>query len=231
MFGGDVQATTVIVRSPDDLQRDARRVKATALIGGEDLSTCLALADVARELGALHFNVSCTADALRDADCRRHSFHICPSDAMLRDTRTQLKMPLDARVTAWDPALDRFGADTLNRRFEARFRRPMTADAWCGWFAAKVLWEGALRARSTDAQALTTYLESDTASFDGHKGRPLSFRAWDHQLRQPVYLMGGSTGVGILEAPASAGPEEASRDMLDRIGTPAARTTCRWTGQ
>jgi hypothetical protein len=38
-----------------------------------------------------------------------------------------------------------------------------------------------------DAQAILEYLES-APPFDGHKGRALTFRKGDHQLRQPIYL-------------------------------------------
>jgi hypothetical protein len=106
----------------------------------------------------------------------------------------------------------------------------MTAEAWLGWITVKVLWESSLRARSTDAKMLMQYMAGEGTQFDGHKGRPLSFRPWDHQLRQPVYVVSrderGATKV-VAELPASGPPEETSRDALDRLGTAASRSTCR----
>jgi ABC transporter substrate binding protein (PQQ-dependent alcohol dehydrogenase system) len=105
----------------------------------------------------------------------------------------------------------------------------MDGAAWAGWMAVKVLWEASLRARSTDGAALRAYLDRDATQFDGHKGWPLSFRAWDHQLRQPLYLVapaenGGTRIVG--EVPAGRG-EHSSREMLDRLGADATASACR----
>ena len=152
------------------------------------------------------------------------------SSSSWRDAASRSQSPANAEAVAWDPSLTRFGADTLNERFRARFSRPMTAEAWLGWFAVKVLWESSLRARSTDSKMLMQYMARDGTQFDGHKGRPLSFRAWDHQLRQPIYLVTkderGSTKV-VAEVPTADSPEETSRETLDRLGTPASRSACR----
>jgi ABC-type branched-subunit amino acid transport system substrate-binding protein len=232
MFGGTVEATTATADSSAHVSRAvsdaAGSTPISALLGGEDIESCLALASLATARHCVHVNVTCTSDALRNGECRRRSFHVAPSDAMLRDAVTGVTRD-ETNVTAWHPALERYGADTLNRRFEARFNRPMTAEAWCGWIAVKVLWESTLRARSTDAGTIIRYLESERASFDGHKGRPLGFRPWDHQLRQPVYVERG--GAPIIEMPASTTADEPSREVLDRIGTPAARSVCRWTSE
>jgi ABC transporter substrate binding protein (PQQ-dependent alcohol dehydrogenase system) len=126
-------------------------------------------------------------------------------------------------VVAWDPALVRFGADTLNQRFQSRFGRVMDEDAWCAWMAVKVLWESALRVRSAAPDRLVEFLSRDTTQFDGHKGRPLSFRRWDQQLRQPLYVRRGES---LVEVPVAAG-EESSRDLLDRLGTRASESSCK----
>jgi hypothetical protein len=203
-------------------------IPVTALLGGDDVAGCVALAALASSHDCVHVNVTCPSDALRNGECRRRSFHVCPSEAMFRDAVAASSRD-ETNVTSWHPALERYGADTLNRRFESRFNRPMTGEAWCGWMAVKILWESALRARSTAAGTIIQFLESERASFDGHKGRPLGFRPWDHQLRQPVYVE--RAGAPLVEMPSSTKADESSRDVLDRIGTPAARSTCRWTGE
>jgi hypothetical protein len=223
MFGGTIERVDV---PADDADKATREIATTAVLGGDDAATCLALADVARANGCLHLNLTCPADTLRNADCRSRSFHVAPSEAMLRDAAGE---QADARAAAWDPTLAKYGADTLNRRFEARFSSPMTSEAWCGWMAVKVIWEASLRARSTDATTLARFLESNQASFDGHKGRALSFRTWDHQLRQPVYV--ARPGRPVAEIPTSTNADEPSRDVLDRIGTTGARSSCRWSGR
>jgi branched-chain amino acid transport system substrate-binding protein len=47
------------------------------------------------------------------------------------------------------------------------------------------------KAKSTDGAKMVQALEGHTltAPVDGLKGRPMSFRAWDHQLLQPMYVV------------------------------------------
>lgn len=131
-----------------------------------------------------------------------------------------------AGATAWDPSLQRFGADTLNQRYRARFGRPMTSNAWTAWMAIKILWESSLRTRSSESGAIVRYLARDTTQFDGHKGRPLSFRAWDRQLRQPLYVR---TEARLLEVPAESNADESPRASLDRLGIGQTQSVCRST--
>jgi hypothetical protein len=197
---------------------------------------CLRLAEASVEHGALFLNATCTDDVLRGERCRAAAFHVAPSRAMLRDAlndargRAEVPVPDGATVVAWDSSLERFGADTLNNRFRARFQTAMTADAWCGWFAVKALSEASLRTRSVDGRSIASYLRGPGAQFDGHKGRPLSFRAWDNQLRQPLYIIGNADGARrlIAESPGSAPASATSREILDGIGTTATSTTCHF---
>ena len=203
-----------------------------------ELSTdaCLRVADAAEKSGALFMNATCADDTMRADKCRASMFHVAPSRRMLADALDETRrnaggsLPSDALASAWDASLERFGADTLNNRFRGRFNKPMTADAWCAWFAVKLLGEASLRAKSVDARAIGNYLRLARAQFDGHKGRPLSFRAWDNQLRQPVYVVAPSDESRrvIVESPGSATPSASSREVLDKIGTTAASTTCRF---
>jgi ABC transporter substrate binding protein (PQQ-dependent alcohol dehydrogenase system) len=100
----------------------------------------------------------------------------------------------------------------------------MKSGAWSAWMAVKVLWESSLRVRSGEAGKLIEYLNRHATQFDGHKGTPLSFRSWDRQLRQPLYVISDSD---VIEVPAAAKPDETVRDALDRLGTRVAESQCR----
>jgi hypothetical protein len=218
MFGGRFELVPV---SPSAFRPSGL----SAVIGDGDHARCATLAAAANDAGVPFFNIACTADDLRGLFCRRTMFHIVPSDAMYRDAvaATHLRGP----ALAWHPSLNRFGADTLNRRFLARFGHAMTSDAWPAWMATKVIWESSLRARSTEPAKLIAYLSRDTTQFDGHKGLPLSFRSWDRQLRQPVYV---TTDSAVVEAPATkSSATEGSRAVLDQLGAGPANTGCRAT--
>jgi ABC-type branched-subunit amino acid transport system substrate-binding protein len=226
-IAGDMR-TAATIASLDAL---VKREHTTAVFGGADADECVALSRVSDRLGVLYFNVSSSDDILRGAQCRRMAFHIMPSASMSRDAlvRAGQAVEADARSVAWDASLTRFGADTLNQRFEARYGRPMTDESWTGWMAVKVLWEAALRAQTSDSTALAAVLGKESTRFDGHKGRALSFRPWDHQLRQPVYvLVRGSGAQRVIEVPSASEQSTSSTAALDELGVSSDRTTCRW---
>jgi ABC-type branched-subunit amino acid transport system substrate-binding protein len=138
-------------------------------------------------------------------------------------------------VASWYHGLERFSARELNRRFFRRFERPAEGFAWANWAAVKLVIEGVLRSASTEATALVNYLEG-ASPFDGHKGRALTFRQWNHQLRQPLYILKARGAkpedawdllelVGEMPPPAARG--QSVMEGLDTLGEPKAESTCR----
>ena len=307
-----------------------------ALVGGVDEAAALELGRVADAHKVLFFNVGAPADALRGRECRRYTFHVAASAAMLSDTVAQglagpgfprrwffvhpptaeghqlygrgraalanaggareagngdigpnvhdfarvladvrrsgadgmwvalpaaqrlelmaayralapapafqlagpfldevacRPLPADQRAgswpTMWYHERKPFGAGSLSGRFLDRFNAPMDAAGWAGWVAPKILLEATERARSTDPTAVVAFLETPRAEFDGHKGVPLSFRPWDHQLRQPLYLLRPApkpaNDVDIFDVVAELprrgpGVSDSSTVLLDRLG-------------
>ena len=94
----------------------------------------------------------------------------------------------DLRVADWHPGLQKFGADSLNLRFQRRFNHPMDEAAWRGWIAVKLAAELALRYPGTSA-GTSAVSKVNELSLDGHKGMPLRFDPKGHHLIQPVYLI------------------------------------------
>jgi hypothetical protein len=217
LFGGTITVTELPrSRAPDAARLDV-------IVGGTTRDQCIALAAEASRIGAIFMNVGCADDALRGNQCRRRMFHVAPSDAMLRDAVAMSGAA--GTATAWDSTLEKFGADTLNGRFRSATGAAMTSEAWLAWVAPKIAWEASLRVRDVGGPALTEYLERDSTQFDGHKGRPLGFRAWNHQLRQPLYVVVRGDRSTVIEEPATR-EGEPSRAALDRLGATAANTTC-----
>ena len=197
-----------------------------ALIGGVSARWLREGLAIAEESGIPFLNVGLTDDTLRGAGCHPLLFHVQASDAMFRAAAAALP---NARPALWHASLERFGAGQLNDRYRARFAAGMDDAAWAGWMAVKILWESSLRARSTAPAALLAYLRREATQFDGHKGWPLSFRSWDGQLRQPLYLLAGEGEAARLsgEVPTRTDPQEGSaRELLDRYGADATTTTC-----
>jgi len=125
---------------------------------------------------------------------------------------------LVVRPMAWHPSLDRFGADQLNRRFRLRAGRAMDGDAWAGWAAVKIATEAAMHATSTPGATIADQLAGERSAFDAQKGWPLSFRRWDHQLRQPVYVAAANAARVAGELPAGPADEGDSAAALDALG-------------
>jgi branched-chain amino acid transport system substrate-binding protein len=138
-------------------------------------------------------------------------------------------------VTSWYHGLERFSARELNRRFYRRFEKPAEGFAWTNWAAVKLVMEGVLRSASTEVSALVSYLES-ASPFDGHKGRALTFRDWNHQLRQPLYVLKVREDKPenpwdrlqlIGELPPPAAPGQLVVEVLDTLGEPPTESLCR----
>lgn len=139
---------------------------------------------------------------------------------------------LSYRATLWEPTLDAYGARELNARHAARWGRPMDAPAWAGYQAVKIASEANLRTASQSGGDLAAWLSEPSTVFDLHKGIGASFRPWDRQLRQSLYLVriaaapDGGTELERLDAragltgelPAIYMPGTDPVQRLDQIG-------------
>lgn len=124
---------------------------------------------------------------------------------------------------AWHPQWERNGGPQVSRRFFKRTKRTMQSQDWAAWMAVKALVAGLAAApKATIAQQLKQ-LRDGTVLVDGSKGPPLSFRAWDGQLRQPVLLGHGDGVVGLAPLEGVLHPTE----VMDTLGTDQKESTCR----
>ncbi|BAS26983.1 ABC transporter substrate-binding protein [Limnochorda pilosa] len=142
------------------------------------------------------------------------------------------------RATLWEATLDNYGGRELNARFLERWGQPMDPPAWAAWASVKILWEAASFAGTTDPGQLAAYLEGEATLFDVYKGIGVSFRPWDHQLRETVFLVkvqeDASDPLGLAalvgQLPAISRPGFSPNEMLDQIGDAADRSGCSFTG-
>jgi ABC transporter substrate binding protein (PQQ-dependent alcohol dehydrogenase system) len=127
---------------------------------------------------------------------------------------------------AWHASWERHGAPQLNRRFKKSANRWMTSTDWAAWIATKAIIEVALKL--PDAREHRRALRSPDLVLDGFKGARLSFRPWDQQLRQPVFLAHGGIGGGI----AGVAPFEGflhQKNNLDTLGADEKESPCKLT--
>ena len=88
----------------------------------------------------------------------------------------------------WSPAVEQWGAAQLQSRFEEAHARDMTPVDYAAWAAVRTLGEAVTRTNATDPATLRGYILSDAFELAGFKGRPLTYRRWNGQLRQPIVL-------------------------------------------
>jgi ABC transporter substrate binding protein (PQQ-dependent alcohol dehydrogenase system) len=124
--------------------------------------------------------------------------------------------------TAWAPVIEAWGAVQLQNRFEARAKRQMHAEDYAAWLALRAIGEAVTRTRSTDAANLRAYMLGDDFQLDGFKGRGLSFRNWNGQLRQPIALANAQALVTLAPLPGFLH----QRNEMDTLGLDAPESAC-----
>ena len=155
-----------------------------------------------------------------------------PPDRIAGIGEAGLRLPADRAAglwaIGWHYELERFSARELNGRFRRRWSAPLTETSWAAWAALKLVGEAVVRAGAHDGATLVAFMES-APPFDGHKGEALTFRKWDHQLRQPLYVAGPRKREDIG---GQVGPFAVLADVgaknLDALGTAMADSRCRF---
>ena len=122
----------------------------------------------------------------------------------------------------WHWAWERHGAPQLNKRFMRKAKRPMTGYDWSAWMGVKTIVEAVQRTGSTDYRSLVDYITGETIVLDGFKGYRLSFRSWNNQLRQPLFLT--SPNWVVARAPLQGFLHD--RNNLDSLGVDRRESRC-----
>jgi ABC transporter substrate binding protein (PQQ-dependent alcohol dehydrogenase system) len=127
--------------------------------------------------------------------------------------------------TTWHPTLEVWGAAQAQNRFRrlaGRLMRPLDYQVWA---SVRAVGEAAFQKKTVDPAALAAAIADPAFSLPGYKGVALSFRPWDHQLRQPLLLVQPQALVAVA-------PEQGylhQRTPLDTLGIDLPETQCRLT--
>ncbi len=89
-------------------------------------------------------------------------------------------------AVTWSPVIEQWGAAQLQSRFEEEHARDMMSEDYAAWAAVRTLGEAVTRTNFEDVATLRTYIMSEDFELAGFKGRPLTYRGWNGQLRQPI---------------------------------------------
>ncbi|MET3482712.1 ABC transporter substrate-binding protein [Methylobacterium sp. 1973] len=126
--------------------------------------------------------------------------------------------------TTWSPVLETWGAAQAQNRFRrlaSRLMRPLDYQAWA---AVRTVGEAVTAKKTNDPAVIAPYLVDPAFTLPAYKGVPLSFRPWDHQLRQAIIVV-------QPKALVSVAPEQGflhQRTPLDTLGVDLPETTCKF---
>ncbi len=124
--------------------------------------------------------------------------------------------------TAWHQTHEQWGAVQIQNRFKAQAKRGMEEQDYAAYLAVRSIGEASVRTKSTQMQDIKDYLLSEQFALQGYKGKPLSFRSWNGQLRQPVLLAAARSLVAVSPIEGFLHP----KTELDTLGYDQAESGC-----
>lgn len=156
-------------------------------------------------------------------------------------TQDNAKPVADYQPVMWDAALPTKAATSLDQAFGGQFGTAMDAGAWSTYMAVNIVAEASKATHTVDPKAIAAYLSNPSHTFSLGKGVPLSFRPWDHQLRQPLYIAkldpkaswgpdpSAQTALASVAAtiPSGLGSSGDPAKLLDSLGATGSGATCR----
>ncbi|GLS28999.1 ABC transporter, substrate binding protein, PQQ-dependent alcohol dehydrogenase system [Mesorhizobium albiziae] len=123
---------------------------------------------------------------------------------------------------AWHPASEQWGGTQIQNRFAKASGRRMLSKDMAAWTAVRILGEAATRTQGADPEKIVDFVRSENFSIAAFKGQKLTFRKWNQQLRQPIFL-------GDNRSVVSTSPQEGFLHQvseLDTLGVDQPETKC-----
>ncbi len=125
-------------------------------------------------------------------------------------------------ATSWHKTHEQWGAVQMQNRFKEVAGRSMEEEDYAAYLAVRAIGEASVRTKSNALLPIKKYLLSDKFALQGYKGKPLSFRTWNGQLRQPILLAAPRSLVSV--APLEGFLHQTTE--LDTLGFDLPESTC-----
>ncbi|ABG40378.1 amino acid/amide ABC transporter substrate-binding protein, HAAT family [Paraglaciecola sp. T6c] len=123
---------------------------------------------------------------------------------------------------AWHRVIEQWGAAQLQSRFRKMAARDMNELDFSAYLAVRSVAQAAQQTGSGKPAELIDYIHSDDFELAAYKGRKLSFRSWNGQLRMPLALV--QPNAFVSESP-QAGMLHPTNE-LDTLGFDAREMRC-----
>jgi ABC transporter substrate binding protein (PQQ-dependent alcohol dehydrogenase system) len=145
------------------------------------------------------------------------------------DYRTWIPRPVAGTqgltASAWHRTHEQWGATQIQNRFKDQAGRWMEEEDYGAYLAVRTIGEAASRMQTNELNPIKDYILSDNFTLQGYKGAALSFRLWDHQLRQPILLTAPRSLVSVAPIEGFLHP----KTELDTLGYDQPETGCQWS--
>ncbi|SFR59598.1 amino acid/amide ABC transporter substrate-binding protein, HAAT family [Marinobacter daqiaonensis] len=126
----------------------------------------------------------------------------------------------------WHWVVESWGAAQLQNRFRELADRHMNSEDYAAWAAVRSIGTAVTALGTDDPEEIRSFLFSDSFQLAGFKGRKLTFRDWNGQLRQPIPLVHPR---GIVARAPFEGFLHPNTD-LDTLGFDRPESECRING-
>ena len=129
--------------------------------------------------------------------------------------------------TGWHKTVETYGAAQLQKRFEAHAKRWMNDRDFAAWIAVRSIAAAVGKLKSAEPAAIRQLALSGELPLDGFKGRKLSYRDWNGQLRQPIPVV-------QPRALVTTSPQDGFLHPLtdlDSLGYDRPESRCRLNGE
>ena len=124
--------------------------------------------------------------------------------------------------SAWHPASEQWGGTQIQNRFAKATGRRMLSKDMSAWTAVRIVGDAATRTQSATPATIEAFIRADDFSIAAFKGQKLTFRRWNWQLRQPIFLGDGRSVV--TTSPQEGFLHQVSE--LDTLGVDQPETKC-----
>lgn len=127
------------------------------------------------------------------------------------------------KPTSWHHTHEQWGGNQMQSRFLKNFNRFMTNIDFNSWVGIRVFGEAITKTKSLDPKTILDEILKENFKIAAYKGKPVSFRKWNRQLRQPILLVTPRALVSVSPQTGFVHP----RTELDTLGIDEFDTKCK----
>lgn len=124
---------------------------------------------------------------------------------------------------AWHGVIEQWGAAQLQNRFTTLADRQMKEVDFAAYLAVRSVAQSVHKLHSNESGEIITYINSDAFELAAYKGRKLTFRSWNQQLRMPMALVHPHALVSQSPQPGMLHP----KTDLDTLGYDIQESRCK----